>query len=254
MKRKSLMRHASVFCGSALALLFQGCISFATGPERSFTESGTKYQLSVKSVSRVNAKIERLQYSSGTPCYSLKLIADGNFVSHEGHSSMIGTPCMSFGLWPACADNEDKKGDVFICSIIFSCGLAGMPTLASLIFEPFREYRERQKVGYDLADYGLIGFNKYYRDVRKDESRGFQTVATTNITSYELFGYTVSIDGTRYEDKDYGSGCSGVVYFNSSRPSGSRISIRIEGVPSARSDGNEGFSGMEGMVITATLP
>ena len=117
MKRKSLMRHASVFCGSALALLFQGCISFATGPERSFTESGTKYQLSVKSVSRVNAKIERLQYSSGSPCYSLKLIADGNFVSHEGHSSMIGTPCMSFGLWPACADNENKKGDVFICSI-----------------------------------------------------------------------------------------------------------------------------------------
>ena len=252
MKRKSLMRHVSLICGSALALVFQGCISFATGPERGFVESDTKYQLSVQSVSRVNAKIER--YSSEASYYSLKLIADGNFVRHEGHSCMIGTPCMSVGLWPACADNEDKKAGVFFCSIIFTYGLVGIPTLASLIFEPFRDYRDRQKVGYDLADWGLIGFNKYYRDVRKDASRGFQTESTTNVTSYELFGYTVMIDGIRYEDRDYGDGCNGVVYFTSSRPSGSRISIRIVEVPSARSDGNEGFSGMEGMVITATLP
>ena len=108
---------------------------------------------------------------------------------------------MSVGLWPACADNENK-GEVIVCSILYNLGIVGMPTLTSLLFEPFRDYRERTPHGLEPLDFGLIGFNKYYRDCRKDETRGFLTESTKNLTSYELFGFTVMIDGERYEDKD----------------------------------------------------
>ena len=235
------------------ALLFQGCISFSTGPERGFTESATKYQLSVQSVTSVRAKIERMSYSSDNACYRLKVIADGRFIRHAGHSRKMGTPCMSIGLWPGAADNEDKGG-VVVSSIFLNCILMGIPTLCTLVFEPFCDYHERTANNLDSADIGLIGFCKYYRGVRKDQSQDFETVSTETVSSYELFGYTVMIDGVRYEDKDNGRGCQGEVYFTSSRPSGSRINIRIVESPASRSDGNDGFSGMEGMEISAYLP
>lgn len=252
MKRNHIKKHCLMLC-VVLALLFQGCISFSTGPERSFTESVSKYQLSVQSVTSVRAKIERMQYSSGHPYYKMKLVADGRFIRHEGHSIKIGTPCMSVGLWPGLADNEDK-GSVVVGSIFLNCILAGIPTLHTLVFEPFCDYHERRPSEFDCADIGLLGFCKYYRDVRKNQSNGFKSVSTKSLSSFELFGYAVMIDGVRYEDKDYGRGYEGEVYFTSSRPSGSRINIQIVKSPSSRSDGNDGFSGMEGMEISAYLP
>ena len=139
-------------------------------------------------------------------------------------------------------------------SIFLNCILAGIPTLHTLVFEPFCDYHERWPSKFDGGDIGLLGFCKYYRGVRKDQSNGFETVTTKTISSYELFGYAVTVDGQRCEDKDKGSGCQGEVYFTSSRPSGSQINIRIVESPSSRSDGNDGFSGMEGMELTAYLP
>ena len=249
------MKKRFLFAIAVFVLAFQGCISFTIGPERSFSESITKYQLSVQSVTRVTPKIKRLQYNSGTSqLYCLELVAEGRFVQHEGHSMKKGTPMLAVGLWPGCADCECKVAVVW-CSILFNGALGGIPTLMSLCFEPFRDCHERNKnfIG-DLADCGLVGFNKYYANVGKDHSKGFTTETTKNLSSYKLFGYSVMIDGKRLEDRDYGRGYTGEVYFESSRPSGSRISIRIVEAPSARSDGNDGFSGMEGLEITATLP
>ena len=248
----AVKKHCLAFC-LVLMPLFQGCISFSTGPERGFTESATKHQLSVQSVTSVRAKIERMQYSSSHPYYKMKLVADGRFIRHEGHSRKIGTPCMSVGLWPGLSDNEDM-GLVIFGSIFFNCVLVGIPTLDTLVFEPFCDYHERTASKLDSADFGLLGFCKYYRGVRENQSNGFETVVTKTLSSFELFGYAVMIEGVRYEDKDYGSGYQGEVYFTSSRPSGSRINIRIVKAPSSRSDGNDGFSGMEGMEISAYLP
>ena len=235
--------------------LLQGCIYFATGPEQSFAESATKYQLSVQSVTRVTPKIERMQYNDeDTPYYSLKLVAEGRFVQHAGHSMKLGTPCLAVGLWPGCAENENKAG-LFVGSIFGNCVLVGIPTICSLLVEPLCDYHERNaNATSNIADIGLIGFNKYYCDVRKDATRGFKTDSTKDLYSYEIFGYAVEVDGQRLEDKDYGNGCSGTVYFKSSRPSGSRVRIRILAAPSARSDGNDGFSGMEGLEIMGTIP
>lgn len=251
MTREFCLEKLMPFFLCVLAFLFQGCISFATGPERNFLESATKHQLSVRSVSRVRAKVERSEYDASY--YTLKLVAEGRFVRHTGHSMKKGTPCLAVGLWPGCADSKNK-GLAFFGSIILNYGLAGIPTLVSLLFEPFRDYRERTATGFDLADIGLLGFNKYYRDVSKDQAQGFVTESTEDLSSYELFGYSVMIDGVRYEDKDYGTGCRGEVYFRTTRSSGSRITIRIVEVPAARSDGEDGFAGMMGMEIPATIP
>ena len=235
-----------------IGLSLQGCVSFDTGPECVLGNTGVKTeQLSVQSVSRVRAKIESSPSSSGV--YILRLIADGRFVLHKGYSyGKVGTPCMSVGLWPGYAGNEHGL-QVFFGSIGMNYGLLGIPTLISLFIEPFCEYRERGTY-FNFADFGLIGFNKYYRNCRKDKLERFQTESTTNVTSYELYGFTVVIDGNQYEDKDFGSGYNGKVYFHTTRPSGSQINIRIIKAPSVMADSKDSFSGMEGMEIPACLP
>jgi len=248
------MKIIQVFLVVATTALTQGCISFAIGPERSFPDSSTRNQIAVQSLMRIVPKITLVGYYSSGPTYKLELIAEGNFIKHTGHVMKKGTPCLSVGLWPGLADSNNKV-ELFLFSILGVYPLCGVPTLCSLLFEPFRDCREKPNQGVgDMADVGLIGCNKYYRDVSRDTGASFVTTYTERIPQYTLFGYGVTIDGVRFDDRDPGTGYQGVVYFTSSRPRGSRVSIRIVDPPASRSDGNDGFADLEGMVIHATLP
>ncbi len=232
--------------------LFHGCVSIKRGQERSFADSVKKYQLQVQSVSRVVPKITRIYRQDGH--YQLELVAEGRFTQHYGHNMKRGTPYMSVGFFPGCAE-RDRQGWIMFGIVGLNCLMCGIPTLSSLLVEPFCDGTERRAAaGGSFSDFGLIGVNKYYLNVSDDKSRGFVTESTKNLSTYTLYGYAVMIDGERLEDHVYMNGYIGQVWFRSTRPRGSRIRIRIVKAPSSRSDGNEGFSELEGMEIMATLP
>lgn len=239
---------------AGMAALAQGCISFDMGPERSFPDSAGKEELTVQSLKRVVSRITKAGYNDSGTTYKLELVAEGNFIKHNGHTMNKGTPCLSVGLWPGLSDSKNK-GELFFFSILGIYPFCGLPTLCSLLFEPFRDYRVKPSNGVgDMADVGIIGFNKYYRDVHRDANAGFVSVSTERISRYVLYAYSVEIDGMRYEDKDRGRGYEGAVYFRYSRPRGSKVAIRIVDSPASRSDGGDGFSGMQGLVLMGTIP
>lgn len=248
------MKVTQILALAAVALLAQGCISFDMGPECSIPDADAKSQVSVQSVDGIVPKISFVSLSSVGAKYKLELVANGIFIRHDGHTMNKGTPCLSVGLWPGLAGAENKVELAFF-SILGIYPYCCFPTVVSLLFEPFRDYRVKPASGVgDVADVGLIGVNKYYRNVHKDTSAAFVSTSTEKLTSYRLFGFAVEIDGVAYEDKDLGSGCPGYVYFTSSRPRGSRISIRITDPPAWRSDGADGFAELRGAVLTGYLP
>jgi hypothetical protein len=234
-----------------LFLIFavQGCISFEMGPERTFPEAKAKNQLSVQSVTQVIPKIEKWPADEW---YVLSLMAEGQFVNHKGYFMKRGMPCLAVGFWPGCVDRESSDmAVVLLGSVLLNFSTCGVPTLWTLFCEPFCDYHERNSARFELADIGLIGFNKYYRGSRNGS---FVSESTQNLSSYALYGYVVTIDGERYEDKDYGEGYSGKIYFKSSRPRGSQIVIRIVKPPSERSDSKEGLADLKGLEILGILP
>ena len=240
-------------------LFLQGCFSFDTGPERSFADSKEMVQLQVLSITKVRAKVE-CPYPHDpnlSSVYQLKLIAEGRFVRHTGHFMKKGTPCLAVGFFPELAGTEDFYANNGCAFVTINTGLCGLPTLWTLVCEPFCDYYEKEgssKESSGFRSYGLLGFSKYYRNVHRDGST-FVTTSSEHLSSFELFGYSVVIGGIPYEDRDYGSGCSGEITFCSSLPKGSQITIRIVGVPSTRSeDSNEDFSGIVGMEIPVVLP
>ena len=236
-----------------IALFGSGCISIDMGPERLLASSNKITQLQVQSVSRITPKIDH-DYGSGMSAYRLELVAEGSFIRHKGYVARRGTPCLAFGLWPGCA-GKDCVGTVLWESFCTNYGLLGTPTLASLVFEPFFDYQEKNKSDTScFADWGLIGFSKYYRDVSDDPSGKFVEVSTEPVSSCTLYGYSVMIDGVEFSDNFSGVGYESVVYFNSSRPSGSRIVIRIVKPPCSRSDGAESFAELKDIEVMSTLP
>jgi len=248
------MKIIQVVLVAASTAFAQGCVSFVMGPERSFPDSFERNQIAVQSLTRIVPKITFVGHYSSVPTYKLELIAEGSFIKHTGHIMKRGTPCLSVGLWPGLADSNNK-GELFFFSILGVYPFCGLPTLCSLLFEPFRDCREKPKHGVgDMADVGLIGVNKYYRNVGRDTRADFVTTSTERLSTYTLFGYGVNIDGVRFDDRDLGNGYQSVVYFTSSRPRGSRVTIRIVDTPASRSDGSDGFGGLKGMEAHATLP
>lgn len=232
----------------AVTLLMQGCLSFSMGPERSFPDTVSRTQVQVRRISEFVPVITPTGFES---LYKLELVAVGDFVRHNGHIVKRGSPCLSIGLFPGFAD-EGKTGLKAVLTFFANATLIGIPTIASLVFEPFRDYRDR--ADGDLADYGLIGCNKYYTNVRKDTTAGFVTESTERFSRYSLYGYGVVIDGKRFDDNDSGRGYQGVVYFRSARPRGSRITIKIVDPPSARGDSGDDFSGAQGLELIGVIP
>ena len=162
-----------------------------------------------------------------------------------------GSPRLSIGLFPGFAD-EENIGLKAILTFFGNVALVGIPTLASLVFEPFRDYRDR--ADGDVGDLGLIGCNKYYSNVRNDTTANFVTESTERFSRYTLYGFAVIIDGQRYDDRDSGRGCQRAVYFRSTHPRGSRIAIRIVDPPSTRGDSNDDFSDAQGLELIGVLP
>ena len=239
-----------------IASLLHGCISFRTGPERNFEEASIKNQLTIESLSGVKPNIRYMWNASGNAYYKLKLIAEGSFVKHIGHCVKRGKPNIAVGFWPGVADANDGFDVWSVCflSAVQNFGLFGLPTLSSLFVEPFRDYRSRNYMAIisytDIGDYGLIGVCKYYRDV---QDVSFNTTSRERVSWYALWGYTVMIDGQKYED-GFRNEYDGEIWFSSNRPRGSQISIRIVGAPTSRSDGKDNFSDLVGMEILTRLP
>jgi len=208
----------------------------------------------VQSLKRVVSRITKVGYNGSDTRYKLELVAEGSFIKHNGHTMNKGTPCLSVGFWPGLSGSKNK-GELFFFSILGIYPFCGLPTLCSLVCEPFRDYRVKPDSGVgDMADVGLLGFNKYYRDIHRDSTAGFVSVSTERISRYVLYAYSVEIDGVRYQDRDAGRGYEGAVYFRSSRPRGSKVVIRIADPPASRSDGGDGFSGLQGLVLMGTIP
>lgn len=239
---------------AGMVALAQGCISFDMGPAHSFPDSAKREELTVQSLKRVVSRITKVGYNGSDTRYKLELVAEGSFIKHNGHTMNKGTPCLSVGFWPGLSGSKNK-GELFFFSILGIYPFCGLPTLCSLVCEPFRDYRVKPDSGVgDMADVGLLGFNKYYRDIHRDSTAGFVSVSTERISRYVLYAYSVEIDGVRYQDRDAGRGYEGAVYFRSSRPRGSKVVIRIADPPASRSDGGDGFSGLQGLVLMGTIP
>lgn len=244
------MKVTQILALAASALLLQGCVSFGMGPERSFPNSEQTSQVQVRKVSEYLPVITPTGFES---LYKLELVAVGDFVLHHGHSMKRGTPRLALGLFPGCAEEENMNvGVKAFLSVFCNFSLVGIPTLSSLVFEPFRDYRDR--ACGDVGDFGLIGFNKYYTNVRKDTTASFATDSKESLSRYRLYGFSVVIDGQRYEDKDTGQGCQSAVYFRSTRPRGSRIKIRIVDPPSVRGDSNDNFDDAQGTELIGVIP
>ena len=176
-----MMKTIFAFACVVILPFFQGCVSFSRGPERSFADPVKRYQLQVQSVSRVVPKITRIYRQDGY--YQLELVAEGRFTQHYGHNMKRGTPYMSAGFFPGCAE-RDRQGWIMFGIVGLNCLMCGIPTLSSLVIEPFCDGAERRAAaGGSFSDFGLIGVNKYYLNVSDDKSRGFVTDSTKNLST-----------------------------------------------------------------------
>ena len=246
MKSKKILMMAF-----GLMIFAPGCFSVRMDGERRCDSGALQNQLTVEAVDKVIPDIQL-----GTGYYSLKLIARGRFTQHSGKCVYWGKPSVAIGIFPGVPATEDTlKGERYFmipfCSAIYNFAFAGIPTLSSLLVEPFRDYYCSRSSDLNFADFGLLGCRKYIADARRD---GFAEESQRVLPEVGLFAYKVEIDGVLYADIDGGDGYVGEVFFTTNKSHGDLVRIRIVEAPSTRNDSADRLSDLVGVEMTAVLP
>lgn len=224
-------------------------------------EIGKQYQISVNSVDQVVPKISFVKaLGNGRRQYSLELIAHGGFAKHNGIQCESRERYLCVGFFPGAAswkatvrkDNGSEKGwpvGAFFGNLLCNCLLCGIPTVSSLIVEPFLPYYwdENQT---SVSDFGFVGFRKY---IKRGNQR-FVERTTERINAQVLFGYKVFIDGAECNDDLTANGYVGKALFNTTRPSGSKLVIKLLSAPVIREDSNDRIADLVGVEMEAILP
>lgn len=199
---------------------------------------------------RITAVRPVLSLSGST--YTLCLEAEGDFVRHfETRSTYEQSGqrrAIAIGFFPGVAVPQQINGvgpsgpDKFFASLFINVGIAGIPTLASLLFEPFCDYHM-----YGLADYGLVGCRKYY--VTKDPVRTTRTSErTVRCATLPLVGYAVLVNGVRVEpDK------AGFIRLGGLKR-GDKLTIEMISPPSFRADSRDNGRDLLGLTLEAHCP
>jgi len=194
---------------------------------------------------RITAVRPVLSLSGST--YTLCLEAEGDFVRHfETRSTYEQSGqrrAIAIGFFPGVAASQQTSGvDKFFASLVVNVGLAGIPTLASLLFEPFCDHHM-----YGMADLGLLGCRKYY--VTKDPVRTTRTSErTVRCATLPLVGYAVLVNGVRVEpDK------AGFIRLGGLKR-GDKLTIEMISPPSFRADSRDNGRDLLGLTLEARCP
>ena len=162
--------------------IFAGCFTIERDGGESLKEKDIygKSESASYMVRSITAVRPILTFDGGS--YALRLEADGSFVRHDERtitSEVSGRKrVMGVGFFPALlvpnTHEAFKTGPAerIFKVLLFNGGLGGLPTICSLLIEPFREHH-LEVSDTTLTDWGLIGCRKYlvsiqpYRKVRR---------------------------------------------------------------------------------------
>lgn len=245
---------------AVVSILLGGCYTADMGILEE--EAGEQYQISVNSVDEVAPKITYVKtLDDGRNLYNLELIAHGDFTKHNGVLMREREKMLCFGFCPGIASwREAAKAQHTESLIYFSMPMGNLivngvtcciPTFVSLFVVPFSSY---EGVAHDqsFSGFGLFGCNKYLSPA-KSKSR-FVLRSDQNISYQHLFGYKVFIDGAECRDGWLPTGYTGKASFYTTRPSGSKLVIKLLAAPAIREDSDDKLSDLVGVEMEAVLP
>jgi len=192
--------------------------------------------------------------------YVLHLEADGSFVYDAERivsKKVSGRKrVVSIGFFPGLvvpetqAQRENpvlRKSKTWIFFGVFfgNVGLVGIPTVCSLLIEPFREHYLRF-AGSEFTDLGLVGCRKYLVDVSPhiESERETESVKWDSVT---LKGYEVTLDGKPFRSDN------GEIRF-SGLPSGTSLRIRITTPPTSIGSSSDEAQSLVGLELISVCP
>ena len=149
--------------------------------------------------------------------YALRLEADGSFeydAEKIVSKKVTGKKrVVSIGFFPGLVVPETqaqranpilRKSKTWIFFGVFfgNVGLVGIPTVCSLLIEPFREHYLRM-AGGEFTDLGLVGCRKYLVDVSPyiEDERETECVKWDSVT---LKGYEATLNGRTFRPNNKG--------------------------------------------------
>ena len=247
----------------SLMLIFaDGCVTSSRGGKE--VEEGEQYQLTLKSVKKVIPKITYAKVlDNGCRQYNLELIAQGEFVRHNGVQTVIRENRLCIGILPGANQwkgtirkDTGKETAWFIGAgfggLFMNTLLCGIPTISSLAIEPWRSYYGDDEQVNSMSDFGLLGCRKYL--AKRSDSRRFSERSAEIVNSQFLFGYKVSVDGVEYHDAVLSNGYTGKTSFCTTKPVGSKLVIKLLSVPKIREDSDDKLADLVGVEMEAVLP
>jgi len=251
-------RHGALVPQLMMALMIltsAGCITIEREGGDFLTETDVATRSGVSSciVRQITAVRPVLTTNKGV--YELRLEADGEFICREERfitSEVSGRKrVMGVGFFPALlvpnTHEFAKSGPMerIFAVVLFNAGLAGLPTLCSLLIEPFREHY-LLCANSTPTDWGLIGCRKYlvkvepHRKVRRDTS-------DQQCSTVTLSGYAAELNGRLFRpDRD------GVIRF--SMRSGAVLRIKIAAPPTFSEDPSLVAKELVGLELQKTCP
>ena len=193
--------------------------------------------------------------------YALHLEADGSFeydaekiVSKKvsGRKRVV-----SIGLFPGLVVPETRmqrenpifhksKTWIFFGVIFGNVGIVGVPTVCSLLIEPFREHYLRF-AGGEITDLGLVGCRKYLVEVSPyiENERETESVKWDSVT---LKGYEATLNGRPFRPNNKGE-----IRF-SGLASGTSLRIRITTPPTSLGSPSDEARSLVGLELVAVCP
>lgn len=254
------MHHGALFSLMLGLLPVVGCFTVDMGANE--VDLANQYQVSVNSVDEVIPKITFVKnLPNGRRLYELELIAQGDFIKHNGVRREKRVNRLCVGVFPGvaswkytCRESSGNDNDwwcaAFFGNAICNTLFVGIPTLSSLFIEPFLAYYKDESET-SISDLGLIGVRKYI----KSDGRRYVEKSSEPLKSFTLAGYKVCIDGAECEDTaDANGGCDGKVVFNTSRPRGSRFLIKLLSKPIVHDSSDDNISDLIGIEMETVLP
>lgn len=258
---KNTAKSWYVVVATVMSILVGGCCTFNMGETE--VELAEQYQISVNSVEEVVPKITFVKSSeNGRRYYNLELIAKGEFIKHNGVKVATKEKRMCIGLMPGVAwfkAGRRKEGkneslwwiDGFGTSLIGNCMFCLIPTVATLLVEPFLPYYgdEDHDQGSDM---GFLGCRKYF--AKGEKGQRFVEKSTESISAQRLYGFKVSIDGAECRDGLLPTGYTAKAEFRTTRPVGSKLVIKLLSAPAMRVDSDDKLTDLVGVEMEAVLP